>query len=191
MVYSLVFSLPGTPVIFYGEEIGMGENLDIEGRLSVRSPMQWSGSTNGGFSTAHPADVTRPLVEGDYAPENLNVYDQRRDSDSLLNWFERLMRRRRETPEFGWGRTTILDTGNTEVLAHRCDWEGGSVMAIHNFATARRTVTIEVGDASGPLEDMLGSREGPKVESGTVKLTIEGSGYRWFRLSSNAHPGAP
>src|SRR5690606_27675038 len=103
MVYSLVFTLPGTPVIFYGEEIGMGENLDIEGRLSVRTPMQWSPEPNGGFSTADRRRLARPIPDGDFGPDRVNVLDQRRESDSLLNWMERIMRRRRETPEFGWG----------------------------------------------------------------------------------------
>ena len=100
MVYSLLFSLPGTPVLFYGEEIGMGENLDIEGRMRVRSPMQWSDEPNAGFSTAPapgdalPAGHRRPGS----GPSAVNVAAQRRDPESLLNWFERLIRRRRESP---------------------------------------------------------------------------------------------
>ena len=103
LVYSLLFSLPGTPVLFYGEEIGMGENLEIPGRLSVRTPMQWTDERNGGFSPAAPSKLPRPLPDGDFGPMGVNVADQRRDPNSTLNWFERLIRRRRETPEFGWG----------------------------------------------------------------------------------------
>src|SRR5690606_17275907 len=89
LVYSLLFTLPGTPVLFYGEEIGMGENLDVDGRLSVRTPMQWSSGPNGGFSTAPPSKLVRPLPEGQFGPLAVNAADQRRSDDSLLNWMER------------------------------------------------------------------------------------------------------
>jgi glycosidase len=93
MVYSLLFSLPGTPVLFYGEEIGMGENLAAEGRNAVRTPMQWSSGPNGGFSTAPPSRLAAPVVEGGYAPEHVNVEDQRRSSESLLAFVTLLVRR--------------------------------------------------------------------------------------------------
>src|SRR6188474_1864383 len=133
MVYSLLFSLPGTPVLFYGEEIGMGENLGIEGRMSVRSPMQWTDEPNGGFSRARPSRLIRPVTEGRFGPMAVNVAAQRRDPDSLLNWMERLIRRRRETPEIGWGAWKVLDSRLPTVLAHRNDWEGRTFVAIHNL----------------------------------------------------------
>jgi trehalose synthase len=86
MVYSLLFSLPGTPVLFYGEEIGMGEDLDAEGRLAVRTPMQWTSGRNGGFSTAAPGRLPGPVVSGGFAPEFVNVQDQRHDPESLLSF---------------------------------------------------------------------------------------------------------
>ncbi|MEY2533502.1 MAG: hypothetical protein QOF29_1412, partial [bacterium] len=123
MVYSLAFSLPGTPVLFYGEEIGMGENLEVEGRMAVRTPMQWSAERNGGFSPADDAArLRRPLPKGPFGPEHVNVAAQRRDAGSLLNWFERLIRRRRECPELGFGTLQLLESGVPSVLAHRCDW---------------------------------------------------------------------
>ena len=123
MVYSLLFTLPGTPVLFYGEEIGMGENLDIEGRFAVRTPMQWTSGAGGGFSTADPATFVNPLTEGDYGPEQVNVRDQRRDPDSLLSWIQRLIECYRACPELAWGSYTVLDPGPDarSVLAHRCD----------------------------------------------------------------------
>ncbi|HEX2152436.1 MAG TPA: alpha-amylase family protein [Acidimicrobiia bacterium] len=196
LVYSLVFTLPGTPVLFYGEEIGMGENLDIEGRLSVRTPMQWNSGHNGGFSTAHPADLQRPLVEGGFAPENVNVYDQRRDPDSLLNWMERAIRRRREVPEFGWGDCTILDTGDDAVLAHRCDWEGSTVLAVHNLSDSGRSVWIDLGkrplpEGPGELEDLLTNRPGVEIDDRAIQLDLDGYGHRWFRVRPGGHPSAP
>src|SRR3954470_22557459 len=130
MVYSLAFSLPGTPVIFYGEEIGMAENPEIEGRYAVRAPMQWSA--DGGFSTA--SSLRRPMVTGAFGPERVNVASQRRDPHSLLNWFERLIRRRRECPELGFGTITLLETGADSVFAHRSDWEGATIVAVHQLS---------------------------------------------------------
>ena len=101
MVYSLLLSLPGTPVLFYGEEIGMGEHLGAPGRLAVRTPMQWSGGRNGGFSEARPSRLPGPVVEGGYAPEHVNVEDQRRRPDSLLSFVSLLAKRYRECPELG------------------------------------------------------------------------------------------
>src|SRR5690606_37438474 len=115
--------------------------------------MQWQDDSTGGFSTANPAGLVRPVVEGDFGPKHVNVHDQRRDSDSFLNWMERVIRRRRETPEFGWGTPTVLETGHRSILAHRCDWRGVTVMAVHNFGSEKRTVRIdldgELGRASG------------------------------------------
>lgn len=134
LVYSLMFSLPGTPVLLYGEEIGMTENPDIEGRMSVRSPMRWSHEPTGGFSTAEPSQLRRRLVSGQHGPKKPNVAAQRRDPESMLNWMERLIRRRRDCPEFGWGRWQLIETAEPSVMAHRCDWEGRTVIAVHNLS---------------------------------------------------------
>ena len=189
LVYSLIFSLGGTPVLFYGEEIGMGENLDIGGRLSVRSPMQWSEGPNAGFSTADPSRLCRPLVEGPYGPDAVNVDSQRQDPEALLNWMERIIRRRRETPEFGWGRMTTLATGDTTVLAHRCDWEGRTVLAVHNLGPDATVATIQLdgippGTEAPRLDDLLTPRAGPRVENDHADIQVEGFGHRWFRLTT-------
>jgi trehalose synthase len=186
MTYSLLFTLPGTPVLFYGEEIGMGENLDIDGRLSVRTPMQWIDGRNAGFSSARPSQLRRPLVEGQFGPLAVNVASQERDADSLLNWMERAIRRRRETPEFGWGQWSVLDTEDNAVLAHRCAWEGRAVVAVHNFSADPRevVVTLDPDDASLCAMDLLddgGTTIEP--EGGALQLKLEGYGYRWFRLA--------
>ena len=146
MLYSLAFSLPGTPVLFYGEEIGMAENLEIPGRYSVRAPMQWSGDRHGGFSTAEDARrCAGPWSPpSGWAPEQVNVAAQRRDPESLLNWMERLIRRRRECPEIGWGRCTLLDAGHAAVFSHRADWDGSTVLALHSFAAERLEARIEL-----------------------------------------------
>ena len=130
MVYSLLFALPGTPVLFYGEEIGMGENLAIEGRLAVRMPMQWTSGPGGGFSTADPSTFPEPLAEGAFSAEHVNVRDQSRDPDSLLSFFRHLVESYRACPELAWGTYQVLDPGPdaAPVLAHRCDADGVAVV---------------------------------------------------------------
>ncbi len=185
LVYSLLLPLPGTPVLFYGEEIGMGENLDVPGRLSVRTPMQRTDERNGGFSPAPPSRLTRPVAHGRYGPLAVNVAAQRRDPDSLLNWFERVIRRRRETPEFGWGACAVLDTaGDDAVLAHRCDWEEGAVVAVHNLSPEPRHVRVRLGDgkAFDRVIDLLASAEPQPLNGDMLEMKMDGHGFQWVRL---------
>ncbi len=173
LVYSLMFSLPGTPALFYGEEIGMSENLDIEGRLSVRSPMQWSGERHAGFSPApEGARLARPLP----AEVSVNVQAQRRDPDSLLNWMERLIRRRKECPELGWGRLALLEASGP-VLAHRCDWQDRTIVAVHNLTGSTTTVRLPGDDGWERLADQFGTDDAAPGE----ELELEPYGHRWFR----------
>jgi trehalose synthase len=184
MVYSLLFSLPGTPVLFYGEEIGMGENLDAEGRLAVRTPMQWTSGRNGGFSTAEPRKLPGPVVSGGFSPEFVNVQDQRRDPDSLLNFMKLLISRYRESPELGWGQFRVLKQPHGSVLAHACAWDDGTMVALHNLGAEPCTVplTLEDCDATHRLVDLLREGSTPVSDGGGVELALEGYGYRWLRV---------
>jgi maltose alpha-D-glucosyltransferase/alpha-amylase len=171
LVYSLMFSLPGTPALFYGEEIGMVENLDIEGRLSSRTPMQWSTGSHAGFSSAPDgARLCRPLPENHTA----NVTDQRRDPHSLLNWMERLIRQRKECPELGWGQLELLHTKGS-VLVHRCVWDGTAVVAVHNLGNTPATATMPKNCTR--LADLLADND---TEPGE-EITVEPYGFRWLR----------
>ena len=135
LMNSLLFTLQGTPVIRYGEEIGMGDDLRLPERLAIRTPMQWSPEPNAGFSSAPPEKLIRPVIsEGPFGYERVNVATQRLDQNSLLNWTERAIRARKECPEFGWGRLTFLDTDQPAVLAHACTWRGRTLVGIHNFS---------------------------------------------------------
>ena len=146
MAYSLMFALAGTPTLFYGEEIGMAENLDIDDRLAVRTPMQWTGDAAAGFSTGPPDALVRPLPhDQQFAPSAVNVRDQRTDPDSLLNWFERLIRLRKEAPEIGWGNCTVLPTAATPVLALRYDWQNRTLVTMHNLGRRVAHRRAEVG----------------------------------------------
>jgi trehalose synthase len=187
MVYSLLFSLPGTPVLFYGEEIGMGENLDVPGRLAVRTPMQWTDQRNGGFSRARPSRLRRPLADGAFGPEHVNVADQRRDDGSLMRFMSLLIRRYRESPELGWAHFQMIDQPHRAVLAHECAHDDRRLVALHNLASTGCTVpfTLDGCDSTHHLVDLLHDDvEVPIDDRGRVEITLEGYGYRWLRLMS-------
>jgi trehalose synthase len=189
MAYSLLFSLPGTPVLFYGEEIGMGENLDAEGRLAVRTPMQWTSDTNGGFSTAPPSRLPGPVVGGGFAPTHVNVDAQRRDPDSLLNFMTLLIKRYRQCPELGWGTVEILEQPREPVLAHRCTWDDASVVALHNLASEPQTVPLTLAgcDESTTLVDQLCDGTTKVGADGSVQIVLDGYGFRWLRVVQPGH----
>ncbi len=184
MVYSLLFSLPGTPVLFYGEEIGMGENLEAQGRSAVRTPMQWTSGKNGGFSTARPSRLPGPVVEGGFAPEHVNVEAQRRDPDSLLSFMTLLVQRYRECPELGWGAFEVIDQPHPSVLAHRCVWDEAQLVAVHNLSPEPLTVPLTIPDVDQPvvLADLLCDGEVKVGAGGDAELVLEGYGFRWLRV---------
>ena len=184
MVYSLLFSLPGTPVLFYGEEIGMGEELAAEGRHAVRTPMQWTDGKNGGFSEARPSKLAAPVVQGAYGPAHVNVASQRRDPDSLLRFMSLLVRRYREAPELGWGDLEILDQPHRAVLAHRLSHDGASTVLVHNLGADALTVPLRLPDldAEVRLVDQLCDGTEPVDDKGHVELALEGYGFRWLRV---------
>ncbi len=184
MLYSLVFALPGAPVLFYGEEIGMAENLDIPGRMSVRAPMQWSDEPNGGFSAA-PADrLRRPVVAGrKWGPAGINVAQQERDPDSMLNWTERLIRRRRETPEIAFGDWSFVPVPEAAIVALRYDWGRRTVLLVHNLGAKPCTTSCKLEGATqwDGLTDLLGNSEVSFNKDGTFTVDLAAYGFVWLR----------
>ncbi len=184
LAYSLQFSLRGTPVLRYGEEIGMGEDLSLPGREAIRTPMQWSPLPNGGFSDGPPDKLVRPVISGgEYGYEKVNVTAQRHDPDSLLAWFERMTRTLREAPEIGSGSCTHVDVPTPPgVLAHRSDGEAGTMLFLHNLGTEAVKVDLSTlaGEAKNP-NDVLADREYPPPD-GLDSLELAGYGYRWIRI---------
>jgi len=184
LAYSLMLTLPGTPVINYGEEIGMGDDLSLEERQPARTPMQWSSEPNAGFSTAPADQLVLPVItEGEYSYKHVNVIAQRCDPKSLLNWMERAIRMRKECPEFGWGKWQIIETGNPSVLAHRCEWHQGVVIAVHNLSSEACNVSLELEDDDAQhLTDLLENQSYKVPDDDSHHVQLEGYGYRWFRV---------
>jgi glycosidase len=185
MVYSLLFSMPGTPVLFYGEEIGMGENLAIDGRLAVRTPMQWTSERNGGFSRARPSRLRRPLADGAFGPEHVNVADQRDDPDSLLAFVSLLIRRYRESPELGWSQFRALDQPHHSVLAQESVHDDRRLVTLHNLGSTSCVVPLELAgcDSTYELVDLLGDAKQVALDDrGRTEVPLEGYGYRWLRV---------
>jgi glycosidase len=184
MVYSLLFSLPGTPVLFYGEEIGMGENLEAGDRLAVRTPMQWSTEKNGGFSNAPRSRLSGQLPDGPYGPEFVNVVDQQHDPDSLLNFIRKVAHNYRDCPELGWGTLEIMEQPYAAVLAHRCTWDDASIVLLHNLSPDAVTVPLTLSNCieGTRLSDLLSTDAIQPDARGRLEVALEGYGYRWLRV---------
>jgi len=182
LAYSLMMALPGTPVFRYGDEIGMGDNLDLPERNCARTPMQWSDEPQAGFTKSDKPVI--PLVsEGPYGFQHVNVAAQKRDPKSLMDWTERMIRMRKEVPEIGWGDFAILDTGTAEVLAMRYDWRNNSVLIVHNFSGIPTEVKF-AADATFDVQlvNLLSDDHSTPDASGKHSILLEPYGYRWFRI---------
>jgi maltose alpha-D-glucosyltransferase/alpha-amylase len=183
LAYSLQLTMPGTSVIRYGEEIGMGDNLDLPEREAIRTPMQWDGGPGAGFSRADPAQFVAPLVTtGPYAYQKVNVTDQRLDPNSLLTWFERTLHARRECEEIGSGDHEVIDAGPDHVMVHRAAGRTGSTLFIHNLADrpCRLNLASLRDPEQNPLNFVADSDYGNHVEMDDLR--VAGYGYRWIRL---------
>ncbi|KQR70866.1 trehalose synthase [Arthrobacter sp. Leaf337] len=194
MVYSLMFSLPGTPVLFYGEEIGMGEDLRAKGRSAVRSPMQWNDTANGGFSTAPADKLVAQVVDGYFGPKNINAAHAKRDPDSLWNFIAALIRSYRESPELAWGDFELIKQPHPGVLLHSCTRAGSTLVLAHNMAAQPASVSAKVSSPEDPAENVAGAvlldlfdgDNVPLADDGGFELELERYGYRWFRIQRPA-----
>ncbi|MCK0198100.1 alpha-amylase family protein [Ancylobacter sp. 6x-1] len=184
LAYSLMFTLPGTPVLRYGDEIGMGDDLSLPERYCARTAMQWSGEQQGGFSSS--TDTFLPTIpEGGYGYLKVNVAEQRRDPGSLLNWTERIIRMRQEVPEIGWGEYTIMNLRDHRVLGLRYTWRNNQVIVLHNLDPEGRTVRFRSEVAAGDtdrLVNLLSDDHSMPEADGRHHVTLEPYGYRWFRV---------
>lgn len=182
LAYSLLFTMPGSPIIRYGDEIGMGDDLSQKGRKSVRTVMQWSKEEGAGFSTAAEDQFIKPLIsKGEYGKDNVNVEEQFKDSDSFLNWMIKLIRMRIKCLEFGRGNYGVLETNHPAVLCHYSRLEDEIALAVHNLSGEAATVSIDLGeDEVKRLVDVFGDANYDLLD-GSREIKINPFGYRWFQ----------
>ncbi len=184
LAFSLLFTLPGTPMLQYGDEIGMGDDLSLPERECARTPMQWSAHKHGGFTKARRP--VRPAVSDPiYGYQRVNVEAQRRDPDTLLNWMERKIRMRRECPEISWGDWKIIPTSEPGVLIMRYEHDGQTLITLHNFSSKPRAPRIEATVAGHRLLiDLLARHDSVADENGRHVIELSPRGYRWLRPRS-------
>ena len=182
LAYSVPFALPGTPVLRYGDELGMGDDLSLRERDAVRTPMQWADEPQGGFSAAERL-VLPVVAEGVWSYRHINVAAQRRDPSSLLNWVGSMIRLRKECPEIGRGDWAVLETGDPHVLALRYDWRGNSVITVHNFAHTPCEIELEPAVPRGErLSNLREEQELTADRDGRHRVELGALDYRWYRV---------
>ncbi|WP_143961274.1 alpha-amylase family protein [Litoribacter populi] len=183
MAYSLMFSLPGTPVIRYGDEIGMGDDLSLPEREAVRTPMQWSAVKNAGFSTAD--HLENPVIDkGQYSYRQVNVLQQQQDPNSLLNWTSRLIKLRKSCPEIGMGDWELISTGSPHVLGIKYEFGSRSLLVLHNLSAASQDIVLQDNFQGYRISNSL---ENSKEKTGIRELqefSIKGYGYEWYQLEN-------
>jgi len=190
LLHSLLFSLPGTPVIYYGDEIGMGDNIYLGDRNGVRTPMQWTGDRNAGFSRTDPAQLfAPPIMDPVYGYQAINVEAQERSPFSLLNWMKRLIALRKQFTVFGRGKLEFLPTANRKVLTYLRADGGETVLCVANLSRTVQPVEIDLSRFAGmtPVE-MIGLTEFPRIGELPYFLTLPGYNFYWFRLQAAPSP---
>ena len=185
LLNSLLLSMPGTPILYYGDEIGMGDNFYLGDRNGVRTPMQWSEDRNGGFSRADPARLLLPPIQDPvYGFQALNVEAQQRNPNSLLNWMKRLISIRRSRQVFGRGSLRFLYPANRKVFAYLREYQGDTILCVANLSRAAQGVELELSEFKGrvPVE-MTGESAFPPIGEPPYVLTLPAYGFYWFTLS--------
>jgi maltose alpha-D-glucosyltransferase / alpha-amylase len=184
LMTAILFSLPGSPVLYYGDEIGMGDNVYLGDRDGVRTPMQWTGDRNGGFSTADFAQLyAPPSMDPVYGFQALNVEAQLRTPSSLLRWTHRFIALRKEHPVFGLGTYEPLRPSNKRIFAHVRRYEREALLCVHNLARSAQAVELDLSEFEGSYpEEMLGRSRFPRIGELPYLLTLGPRGFYWFRL---------
>ncbi|MCL4158350.1 UNVERIFIED_CONTAM: hypothetical protein GTU68_010809, partial [Idotea baltica] len=180
----LLFSLPGTPVIYYGDEIGMGDNFYLGDRDGVRTPMQWDPGRNGGFSNANPHKLYLPLIiDPEYKYENINVENQLGNPNSLLWWTRRLIKMRKRYKAFGRGKITFLESENTKALAFVRSYNGEKILVVTNLSRYAQAASVEMQSLENliPVE-VFSQNRFPKIGTEPYSFTLSPYGYYWFKL---------
>ncbi|MHB8057756.1 MAG: maltose alpha-D-glucosyltransferase [Desulfuromonadaceae bacterium] len=187
LMNSLLLSMPGSPIIYYGDEIGMGDNIFLGDRNGVRTPMQWSPDRNAGFSRADPQRLyLPPIMDPVYGYESVNVEAQARDHSSLLNWMRRMLAVRKGSKAFGRGRLTFLNPGNRKILAYLREYGEETILCVANLGRSAQPVELDLSKYRGlvPLE-MMGRTAFPPIGDLPYLLTLSACGFFWFRLAAD------
>ncbi|MCQ1764355.1 maltose alpha-D-glucosyltransferase [Neorhizobium galegae] len=188
LMNALLLSMPGTPVLYYGDEIGMGDNIYLGDRDGVRTPMQWSPDRNGGFSKADPARlVLPPVMDPLYGYEAVNVEAQGSDAHSLLNWTRRMLALRNKHSAFGRGSLKFLTPGNRKILAYLREYNGETILCVANLSRLPQAVELDLAHFAGrvPIE-LSGMSPFPPIGQLTYLLTLQPFGFFWFQLVAEA-----
>ncbi len=187
LLHAIMFSLPGSPVLYYGDEIAMGDNIYLGDRDGVRTPMQWTGDRNGGFSRADFAALyLPPLMDPVYGFQAVNVEAQLRTPSSLLRWIQRFIQLRKEHPVFGLGTYEPLHPENTRIFAHIRRYEDDIVLCVHNVARSAQAVELDLSQFAGMVpEEMFGRTPFPPIGDLPYLLTLAPRGFFWFQLRPN------
>jgi maltose alpha-D-glucosyltransferase/alpha-amylase len=188
LMNGMLLSMPGSPIIYYGDEIGMGDNVFVGDRNGVRTPMQWSPDRNAGFSRADPQRLyLQPIMDPMFGYEALNVEAQARDSSSLLNWTKRMLAVRKTSHAFGRGKRRFLKPGNRKILAYLSEYGDDIILTVFNLSRAAQPVELDLSAFKGrvPIE-MLGRAPFPPIGELPYLLTLASYGFYWFRLTSDA-----
>jgi maltose alpha-D-glucosyltransferase / alpha-amylase len=190
LMHAILFSLPGSPVLYYGDEIGMGDNVYLGDRDGVRTPMQWTGDRNAGFSRADWAQLyLQPLMDPVYGYQAVNVEAQLRTPTSFLRWLHRFIALRKEHPVFGLGSYEPLRPNNMKIFAHVRRWEEDIVLCVHNLARSAQAVELDLKEFAGMVpEEMFGRTRFPAVGELSYLLTLAPRGFFWFQLKGEAAP---
>ena len=184
LMNGMLMSLPGTPIIYYGDEIGMGDNIHLGDRNGVRTPMQWDGGWNAGFSTADPENLYSPLILNPvYGYPAVNVYSQKRSGHSLLAWMKRIISARKSTQVFGRGSIEFLHPGNHRVLAYVRQLKSETVLVVNNLSSSAQAVELDLRRYKGNiLVEMFGRNIFPRIGDLPYLLTMGPYQFFWFRL---------
>ncbi|HEV7345370.1 MAG TPA: alpha-amylase family protein [Devosia sp.] len=181
LAYSLMLALPATPVFWYGEEIGMSEDLSLPERSAVRTPMQWSEESNGGFSKAPADQLVRPVTaDGPHGYKTVNVAEQLRNSNSMMHRISGMIATRRSAPEIGWGDTKVIDVGDDDILVLKSNWRGNCVVTVHNFSAQPKKLRLPLEDVAS-LEPLLNSKAPLEPFPIDTDLELSPYGYCWLR----------
>ena len=190
LLNSLLMSMPGTPIIYYGDEIGMGDNISLGDRNGVRTPMQWTGDRNAGFSRADPARLyAPPIMDPVYGYQAINVESQERSPYSFLNWMKRMIDLRKQTHVFGRGTIDFLPARNRKVLAYVREFEDETILCVANLSRSVQPVELDLSRFRGmvPVE-LLGMTEFPRIGELPYFLTLGTYAFYWFRLQPEPTP---